>query len=131
MTPPSPVLFTIRNDKQRFRVLIRIYKTRKEMIAAAPSCETLQKLKDADGYCCGCRATQPKGVYATVYMHKRMVTPVIVAHEMTHVALCILARKGVKQVICATEDAAPGEERLAILVGGLVGSFWDGYNKYA
>jgi len=111
----------------KLKVECRIYPSQREMLRAIRKDRIGGIANDTMAYCATQRARMPAGKAAIIYFSKTHLTRGIVAHEMIHATLAILARQKVRSVPCTTEDAPDVEERLAGLAGDLVDEFYKRY----
>lgn len=119
--------------KSSLRVECRIYDRHADMMRAirednARGGESGVSRNTA-AFCCAFRSVVPSSRVAIVYFCKRHISIGVVAHEFSHVAFSLLARRGVKRVECTTEHAPIEEEVHATVLGDLVDGFYKLYAK--
>lgn len=113
----------------RLKAEVRIYPTHRGMLSAIRKDYAKGKMSgvanDTVGYCSTYEDILPHTRFAIVYLCEKHLTPGIVAHELLHAALALMARRRRPAVACSAKDAAPGEEELCDIVEQLV----DGLRK--
>ncbi len=114
----------LRVDGTKFKVECRVYDTHKQMLSAIRKDDISGIANNTLAYCATERRKMPGGHAAIVYFCRKYLTHGTIAHEFDHASFAIMARRGVKQVGCTTEDAAEGEEAHAHLVEHLVDAFY-------
>lgn len=119
-----------RAPRSKLKVECRIYQARVIMFKYAKKLigNTYPNLtKNTVAYAEGTIRLIPKGHLAVVFFNRNGLSYGTIAHEMDHVANCLLARRGVKTIECSLDMATDGEEQHADILEELVDSF---HKKY-
>lgn len=123
---PAPQVILLGMRGTSLKVECRVYQSQREMLVAARSFGPGVG-NDTAALCEGDPALMPRGRVAIVFFCRTHLTKGVVAHEMTHASLCLMARRGKKRLDIHVSENSDAEEGHADTVGNLVDEF---HKKY-
>lgn len=118
----TPTVFTVGVKGTRLKAEVRVYKSQRSMLAAAR--QSVGSIgNDTAAFCEGTPSLVGKNRFAIIYFCRTHLTKGVVAHEMSHAAFCLLARRKILCVPCDAAENTNEEEMHAGIVGDLVDDF--------
>ena len=122
-----PNLSTLSVGKSRLKIGVMVLPTQKDMLVTIRRDNARGRepgvANNTIAYCNTSKSVIGRHA-AVVYFCKPHLSVGVVAHEMTHAAFAVLARRKVKSIECSTEEPAEHEEELCYLVQDLTDQFY-------
>lgn len=131
----SATRFTVssRATGTRRSVVVWVYDTREEMLAAANAFRPGSADADTGAICHGLEGVAPppehRRVLAIVRLHRGQLSAETISHEMTHAAAQIYCFDLVRRYSSALAHIHAGNEPLAYLVGELTGRTYENLHR--